>query len=84
MASNVPATTEQSSVPATTEQSAVPAVAAPAVPAVAAPAVEPSSPPRVRQNITTGLFPLALGVLIVMFVALGLWTLLITTGGGGL
>jgi hypothetical protein len=30
--------------------------------------------------VTTGLFPLALGVLIVVFVALAFWTLMTTTG----
>ena len=62
--------------PATTDQAA-------AVPAtIAAPEDRPAS--RRRQNITTGLFPIALGLLIVVFVALALWTLMTTTGGGGL
>jgi hypothetical protein len=61
--------------PATTEQSAVPAT-------VLAPEAQPVRRPR--QNITTGLFPLALGVLVVVFVALALWTLMATTGGTGL
>lgn len=60
--------------PATTEQSAVPAV-------VGAQA-EPAPRPRPRQNITTGLFPLALGVLVIAFVALALWTLMATAGAG--
>lgn len=61
--------------PATTEQPA-------AVPAVADAPAEPAPASRPRQNITTGLYPLALGVLIVVFVALALWTLMATTGGG--
>jgi hypothetical protein len=72
---NLPATTEQTAVPATTEQGAVPAT-------VGAPEARPARRPR--QNITTGLYPLALGVLVVIFLALGLWTLMATTGGSGL
>jgi hypothetical protein len=72
---NLPATTEQTAVPATTEQGAVPAT-------VGAPEARPALRPR--QNTTTGLYPLALGVLVVIFLALGLWTLMATTGGSGL
>lgn len=72
---NLPATTERSAVPATTEQSAVPAT-------VGEPEVRPVR--RTRQNITTGLYPLALGVLVVVFLALALWTLMATTGGSPL
>ena len=60
--------------PVTTEQSAVPAT-------VGAEAERPARRPR--QNITTGLFPLALGLLVVVFLALALWTLMATTGGNG-
>jgi hypothetical protein len=52
-----------------------------AVPAVAEPAAE-LPPAQRRQNITTGLFPLALGLLVVLFGALAIWTLMATTGGG--
>jgi hypothetical protein len=61
--------------PATTEQRAVPAT-------VVSPEAQPVRRPR--QNITTGLFPLALGVLVVVFVCLALWTLMATTGGSSL
>jgi hypothetical protein len=60
--------------PATTDQSAVPAIAEPAA--------EPAPAPRPRQNVTTGLFPLALGVLVLVFLALAFWTVMATTGGG--
>lgn len=60
--------------PATTEERAVPAITEPAA--------EAPPPARPRQNITTGLFPLALGLLVVLFGALALWTLFATTGGG--
>jgi hypothetical protein len=62
--------------PVTTEQAAVPALPQPPADAVA--------PSRPRQNVTTGLFPIALGLLVIVFVALALWTLMATTGGGGL
>ncbi len=62
--------------PTTTEQTA-----APAVPVVASP-VETAPAPRPRQNVTTGLYPLALGLLVIVFGALALWTLMTTTGGG--
>jgi hypothetical protein len=62
--------------PATTEETAVAAMPEPAA--------EPPPPARRRQNVTTGLFPLALGLLVVLFGALALWTLMATTGGGGL
>ena len=67
MDANLPATTEQPDA---------------AVPAVADARAEPAPAPRPRQNITTGLYPLALGVLILAFAALALWTLMATTGGG--
>jgi hypothetical protein len=62
--------------PATTDE--------PAVPAIAEPAGEATPSPRRRQNITTGLFPVALGLLVIAFGALALWTVMATTGGGGL
>lgn len=65
--------TTESNVPATTEEVAVPAV-------VDASSGPPAAPARRGQNITTGLFPLALAVLIVIFVALAIWTLMTTTG----
>jgi hypothetical protein len=61
--------------PVTTEQSTVPATVG---------AAEARPARRPRQNITTGLYPLALGVLVVVFLALALWTLMATTGGSGL
>jgi hypothetical protein len=64
--------------PATTDESAtanLPAVPGPPTPDAAAVR-------RPRQNIATGLFPLALGLLIVIFLGLAFWTLMTTTGGG--
>lgn len=64
--------TTDTNLPVTTEEHAVPAVAE---------ATAPATPARPRsQNVTTGLFPLALGVLILVFVALAFWTLMTTTG----
>lgn len=63
-----------SNLPATTDQVAVPAVGEPPT--------RTAAPPGPRQNITTGLYPLALGVLILAFAALALWTLMATAGGG--
>jgi hypothetical protein len=60
--------------PATTDETAVPARAETAG--------ELPPPARRRQNITTGLFPLALGLLVSLFGALAIWTLMATTGGG--
>jgi hypothetical protein len=37
---------------------------------------------RPRQNVATGLYPLALGLLILVFLGLAFWTLMTTTGGG--
>ena len=68
MESNVPATTEQPAVPATSDQAAAPAI--------------PQPPPRPRQNVATGLFPLALGLLVLAFLALAFWTLMAATGSG--
>lgn len=64
--------------PATTDEAAaanLPAVSEP-------PSTDGASIRRPRQNIATGLFPLALGLLIIVFVALAFWTLMTTTGGG--
>jgi hypothetical protein len=68
MESNVPATTEQPAVPATTDQAAIQPI--------------PQPPPKPRQNVATGLFPLALGVLVLAFLALAFWTLMTATGTG--
>ena len=77
MESNVPATTEQPAVPATTDQPVVPATTdQAAIPAI------PQPPPKPRQNVATGLFPLALGVLVLAFLALAFWTLIAATGSG--
>lgn len=67
--------TTESNVPATTDEVAVPAVVDGSVPA-------PAATSGRGQNITTGLFPLALFVLIILFVALAFWTLMTTTGTG--
>ena len=66
--------TTEPNLPATSDEVAVPAVtdASASPPAATVPG----------QNITTGLFPLALFVLIIVFVALALWTLMTTTGTG--
>jgi len=68
MKSNVPATTDQPALPATTDQAALPSI--------------PPPPPKPRQNVATGLFPLALGVLVLAFLALAFWTLIAATGSG--
>jgi hypothetical protein len=67
--------TTESNVPATTDEVAVPAV-------VDGSDVAPVATTRRGQNITTGLFPMALFVLIILFVALAFWTLMTTTGTG--
>ncbi|MDQ5841642.1 MAG: hypothetical protein M3537_11005 [Chloroflexota bacterium] len=69
MESNVPATTEQPAVPATTDQAAVPSI-------------PQQPPPKPGQNVATGLFPLALGLLVLAFLALAFWTLMAATGSG--
>ena len=71
--------TTESNVPATTDEVAVPAVVDASV---SVPAAAPEATTRRGQNITTGLFPLALFVLIILFVALAFWTLMATTGTG--
>jgi len=81
MESNVPATIQEPAVPAVTDQGLAPP---PAVPAVTdeGPAPPPTARPGPRQNVTTGLFPLALGVLVLVFLALAFWTLMTATGSG--
>lgn len=66
MATNVPATTTQE----------------PALPATTDEAAPQAPPPRPGQNVTTGLFPLAIGVLVLIFLALALWTLMTVTPSG--
>jgi len=68
MESNVPATIEPPAVPATTDQAAIPSILQP--------------PPKPGQNVATGLFPLALGLLVLAFLALAFWTLMAATGSG--
>lgn len=65
----------ESNVPATADEPATPAL-------IAADAASPALPSRPRQNVTTGLFPLALAVLVLIFLALALWALMSTAGGG--
>lgn len=67
--------TTESNLPATTDDVAVPAVVDASVSA-------PAETTRRGQNVTTGLFPMALAALIFLFVALALWTLMTTTGTG--
>lgn len=69
MESNVPATTDQAALPATADASGITAPI-------------PASSRRPRQNVATGLFPLVLGFLIVVFLGLAFWTLMTATGGG--
>lgn len=63
--------------PATTDEAA-----AANVPAIPGPPPTHAAVRRPRQNIATGLFPLALGLLIIVFLVLAFWTLMTTTGGG--
>lgn len=63
----------ESNVPATTTQQ-------PSLPAISEPAPPPA--PRPGQNVATGLFPLAIGVLVLIFLALALWTLMTVTPNG--
>jgi hypothetical protein len=67
MAMNVPATTE--------------AAVEPAVPATADLATPPSPAREPRQNVTAGLLPIMLAVIVLLFVALGFFTLMAATGG---
>lgn len=66
-------TTMTSNVPATTSPE-------PALPATIEPAAAPA--PRPGQNMVTGLFPVAIGVLVLVFLALALWTLMAVTPSG--
>lgn len=66
MTSNVPATTTQE----------------PALPATPDQTASEGPPPQPGQNVATGLFPLAIGVLVLIFLALALWTLMAVTPGG--
>ena len=70
--------TTEPNVPATTDDVAVPAIVDASLSVPAAPAESA----RRGQNITTGLFPMALAALIILFVALAFWTLMTTTGTG--
>ncbi len=63
--------------PATTDEAAVPATIDPA-----ASRSLPQPPPKPGQNVATGLFPLALGLLVLAFLALAFWTLTAATGSG--
>ena len=64
----------ESNVPATTQE--------PALPATTDQTATQAPPPRPGQNVTTGLFPLAIGVLVLIFLALALWTLMAVTPSG--
>ena len=68
----------ESNVPATSDESALAAVTDAAGGAMSSPAR--SRPPG--QNVATGLFPLALGLLVVLFLGLAFWTLMTVTGSG--
>jgi hypothetical protein len=74
MESNVPATTQEPALPATTQE--------PALPATTDQTASEGPPPQPGQNVTTGLFPLAIGVLVLIFLALALWTLMAVTPSG--
>lgn len=66
MASQLPATTDDSALPATL-------------------GVDPPGPALTRrpgQNVTAGLFPIALAVLALACLGLAFWTLMAVTGGG--
>jgi hypothetical protein len=60
----------ESNVPATTQEPALPATIDPAA---------TEAPKRPGQNVITGLFPLAIGVLVLLFLVLALWTLMTVT-----
>lgn len=64
-----------SQLPVTTEDPALPATLSAGAPA-------PISPRRPGQNVTAGLFPIALGILALAFLGLAFWTLMAVTGGG--
>ncbi len=63
----------ESNVPATTQEPAVPATIDQA---------PTEAPTRPGQNVMTGLFPLAIGVLVLLFLVLALWTLMTVTPSG--
>ncbi|MGH2462828.1 MAG: hypothetical protein ACRDFZ_04270 [Candidatus Limnocylindria bacterium] len=67
MASNLPVTTQEPALPADTDESASHA---------------PPATPRRGQNVVTGLFPLTLGLLVLIFLGLAFWTLMAATGSG--
>ena len=71
-----------SNLPVTTDQPAAPALPAVAADPYAGGESHWAQRPRQRQNIATGLFPLALGVLLLLFFGLAFWTLVTATGGG--
>lgn len=62
--------------PATTEETHLPTTE------LAAPSSAPAARPR--QNLVAALYPMALGVLILVFLGLAFWTLMAVTGGSGL
>jgi len=66
MTSQLPATTEERALPAPVDTAGV----------TSAPARRPS------QNVTAGLYPIALGILAVAVLGLAFWTLMAVTGGG--
>lgn len=63
-----------SQLPVTTED--------PALPATLSAGPAPISTRRPGQNVTAGLFPIALGILALAFLGLAFWTLMAVTGGG--
>lgn len=65
----------ESNVPATTTQE-------PALPTTTDQTASLGPPPQPGQNVMTGLFPLAIGVLVLIFLALALWTLMTVTPSG--
>lgn len=81
MESNVPATVDEPAVPAAEDEPAVPAtVAGASVPATVADEYAGGEShwaqrPRQRQNIATGVFPMALAALLLVFFVLAFWTL---------
>lgn len=64
----------ESNVPATTREE-------PALPATVDQAPT-EAPTRPGQNVMTGLFPLAIGVLVLLFLTLALWTVMTVTPSG--
>jgi hypothetical protein len=64
----------ESNVPATTQEE-------PALPATIDGSAS-EAPTRPGQNVMTGLFPLAIGVLVLLFLTLALWTVMTVTPSG--